>query len=922
MRLIIGTLLLAFTLGEAAAQEIKTTFNGIIHDDTAEPLPGATVMLLNPEDSTLVSFSTTNNSGEFTIKNTAAGEYLLNVNFLGMTPLFQPVTSGVDAEVNLGIIAMETANNVLGEVKVEADHVPIEITKDTISYNADAFKTQENAVVEDLLKKLPGIEVNPDGTIKAQGEDVRKVLVDGKEFFGDDPQMATKNLPANAVKKVKVYDKASDIAEFTGIDDGEREKTIDLQLRENFKKGLFGTAEAGYGSDERYRAKASINRFSKTSQVSFLGQMNNINQQGFSFSDQMNFSGGMRGMMGGGGRNREISITSSVPNGNNSGGLVRTGAGGLNFNFQQTKTFNLRSSYFYNGVRNDLVQESLRQTLFPNPFDTYESTAGRTKNNAHSLSMNSDLQIDSANQLQLRLRGGLSDGNSANDELLTNTSGSVLENQTESISEATSDRLSYDASVTFMHKFERPGRNMAMEGSISRNNSEQVSLLDAITEYFTTGETELLDQRRLTDNQTREWEAEWSYTEPLRKRRYLVLSYLYNRQNADYDQSVFDFENGTPIPNPTLSNEYTSLYHYHRPGVTLRYSGEVHNINAALNYQVSELTGQLTSEDSGLERNYRNLLPRFIWRWDIGNGKNMRFYYTTRVNPPSITQLSPVVDNSDPVRLYVGNPELDAEYNHNMSLNFHSFSQFSSTSFFISLNHNITENRIITSRTIDELFREVSSPINIDNEARTSMYTSFGRPLKFIHSRFNINANLTYTNTENVINAGLLDVNRWARTAGLTISNLNSDVLEYSFGTSWTFTDSYYPSNELFNQHTLRQNYYVDMTLTAWKKWKLEASYDYNLYSSDEFAEDQALPLMEFSLSRMILKGDKGQLKFSVFDALDENRGITRNADVNYLEEVRSNSIGRYFMMSFIYSIRGMGQEPPGSFRFMDRRRH
>ena len=232
----------------------QTTFKGALEDEAGLPIPGATLMVLDAVDSTLVQFGTSDTQGAFTIKNIPKGNYLLNISFLGMEPLFQPITSGLTEETDLGKIKLLPATTILSEVEVTADFTPIQISKDTISYNADAFQTQPNAVVEDLLKKLPGIEVGADGKIKAQGEEVQNIYVDGKEFFGSDPTMATKNLPAKALKKVKVYDKKSDMSAFTGVDDGTREKTIDLQLKDEFKEGLFGTAEAGYGTDERYNA--------------------------------------------------------------------------------------------------------------------------------------------------------------------------------------------------------------------------------------------------------------------------------------------------------------------------------------------------------------------------------------------------------------------------------------------------------------------------------------------------------------------------------------------------------------------------------------------------------------------------------------------------------------------------------------------
>ena len=918
----------SFLTIQLSAQVSKTTFTGIAVDEGDLPIPGATVMVLDAVDSTLIQFSTSNTQGAFTLKNVAAGEYLLNITFLGMQPVYQPITAGVAAENDLGKIILSPANTILNEVEVTADHVPIEIHKDTISYNADAFQTQPNAVVEDLLKKLPGIEVGADGTIKAQGEEVKNVYVDGKEFFGSDPTMATKNLPARALKKVKVYDKQSDMSEFTGVDDGTREKTIDLQLRDEFKQGLFGTAEAGYGTDDRYNAKAAINRFNKTSQLSFLGQLNNINQQGFSFTDRMNFSGGMRGMSsnsggGGGGRNMDQGIAPGTPFDNSANnGLTSTGAAGINYNWQKSKNFNIRSSYFYNSVDKNLEQFSFRQNLNDNPFDTEETTNSDTKNNTHSFALNSDIKPDSTQQVKVNARLSIGDGSAIGESFLQNiVPVEIIENQSLTNTDNTSDNLSLNANATYIKRLGNTGRNISLGGTVTKGDQNDESVLNALTEYFSTGETDALDQLQYTVSNDIRLDGQVSYTEPLKKRRFLEFSYNYNKLNADYDHDVFDVENSIPVTNDTLSNNYSSVFQYHRPGITFRYSGEINSINAGLQYQVSDLTGNLSRSEDNIQKNYNHLLPRFTWRSDIGNGKNLRFNYNTRVNQPSITQLSPVIDNSDPLRIYVGNPDLDAEYSHNANFNFHSFSQFSSTSFFASLGGNITQHKIITSRFVNDAFQEVSTPINIDQETGMNAYVSYGQPLKLIHSRFTVDGNFSLTKTQNVVSSELLDLNRWSRTGGITISNMNSEVLEYNVGAKWTFSDNYYTSDEALNQNTLLHNYFVDFTLTVWKKWKLQAGYDYKLYTSDQFADNQSLPLMKASISRFVMKGDKGQIKLSVFDVLDENRGVSYTANPNYIEEIRSNSIGRYGMLSFIYSLRGAGAAPGGGFEIKEFRR-
>ncbi len=906
-------LLILFLISSIAVfgQVSKTTFTGSIQDEAELPIPGATLMILDPVDSTLIQFGTSNAQGTFTIKNVAKGEYLLNVTFLGMDPIFKSITSGNAENEDIGVIQLQPKTNILNEVQVKADFVPIEITKDTISYNADAFKTQPNAVVEDLLKKLPGVEVASDGSIKAQGEDVQNVFVDGKEFFGSDPKMATKNLPANAVKKVKVYDKQSDMSEFTGIDDGQRSKTIDLVLKEEFKKGLFGTAEAGYGTDERYNAKASINRFSKTSQLSFLGQANNINDQGFSFTDIVNFAGGMKGMSSGGGRS---SLNSNLPfNEGTSDGLVKTAAGGLNFNWQKSKKFNLRSSYFVNSIDKNLIQNSYRQNISENPFNTNEDSDDNTKNLSHSISLFSDIKPDSFNQVKANLSLNFGRGDGDNETFLQNLlPDNMLTSQSQNFTNNTADNLTVNGGATYIKRLGNKGRNFSLGGTVNIGDQNNDSKLDALTEYFNTGNSDLIDQLQYTVSDNVNIGGTFSYTEPLKKRRFLEFNYDIRHQKTDYDHLVSDIENAIEIKNDTLSNRYSSTFYYHRPGVTFQYSGEINTINAGLEYQISELNGVLSRSDDNIKQSYNNFLPKFSWRSNMGNGKYLRLNYDTDINAPSITQLSPVIDNSNPLQVYIGNPGLDAEYEHSVRIGYHSFSQFSNTSFFASINGSLTHNKIITSRFFNQDFREVSTPINIDNESGLNVYASYGRPFKPIHSRFNVNARVGLTNTQNVVGTDLVDVNRWSQMVGLTITNLNSEVLEYRLGGEWTFTNNIYKSDGALDQNTLLQNYFADVTLTIWKKWKLTAAYDYKTYTSDQFSDRQTLPLMTASISRFILKDDKGQLKFSVFDVLNENKGVSITANPNYLESITSNSIGQYAMLSFIYSIRGAGMTPPG----------
>jgi hypothetical protein len=395
-------LLLILVSNLAVAQKIS--IKGQAADTTGNVLAGATVMLLNPKDSSLVNFGVTNLQGTFELKNIASTEYLLKITFVGYktySAMIVPPLSGT--EVELGTLKMQVAQTKLDEVVV-AERIPVVVKQDTIEFNARAFKTNKNANVEELLKKLPGVEVDNDGNVTAQGERVQRVTVDGKDFFGGrDPKLATKNLPADAVEKVQVHDRKSDQTLFSGIDDGQREKAINLELKEEKRHGAFGNVTAGYGTDNRYQAKASINRFDNGRQLSFLGMGNNINEQGFSMDEYMNFTGGSTQMMGGGGAVRLQFSTDNqngVPMnfGNRANGIMRNYAGGLNFNTEFNKKTELNGSYFYNFLDHDKLQTTFRENFLQNGSFLYnESTQQNNNNTNQRVNLTLDHKIDSLN---------------------------------------------------------------------------------------------------------------------------------------------------------------------------------------------------------------------------------------------------------------------------------------------------------------------------------------------------------------------------------------------------------------------------------------------------------------------------------------------------------------------------------------------
>jgi hypothetical protein len=870
----------------------------------------------------LTSFAASGPDGGFLLKNVAPGDYLLKISYIGFVTATRPMSVGDQGNVDLGVITLSSASEVLAEVEVTAEHIPIQMKKDTIEYNADAFQTQPNAVVEDLLKRLPGIEVGADGSIKAQGETVQNILVDGKEFFGTDPKLATKNLPARSVKKVKVYDRLSEMAEFSGIDDGEREKTINLELREDFKAGMFGTAQAGYGSDERYMLKANINKFTKKSQLSLLGLFNNINEQGFSFEESLNFSGGMRGMAGGGRGGMMQFGGSDVPVGQGLGnGLTRTFAGGLNYNFKAGTKLDVRSSYFYNSINNDLLQNTFRHGFLNNAtYDTYEDRIQDSRNNSHRLNVRAEYKIDSTQSLDLRTNAGLSDRRTDNAQIQRTFSGeNVLENTGDLNSIQNSDRLNFSGNLYHRKRLARKGRTFTANLSLTMRDDDGDSRLMAINEYLTTGNTDVLDQLQTTVADNRQWGGQLSYTEPLALNQILELRYEYSNDDETSFRNAEDIDSlGNRIPNPELSTRFERGLIMHRPGATWRWIQGKSNLSVGVQFQDSDLSGVVNAGEFPVEKRFSNFLPNIQWRYELATSRSLRFQYRTSINVPSVSQLSPVLDNSDPLKIYIGNPDLRAAYAHRANLHFHSFSQFSFTSIFAMLSGTLTKDRVVNATSINDQFIETTTPVNIDNDYQLSGTASFGTPLRFVKSRIQLNTNVSYNRSLIPINTVLNDLDRWNYTLGLQLQNQTIKHIEYMAGANWTRSTTRYSETPNRDQRFFTHHYFGDITVNFLKTWSIGTSMDFRLFTGDQFAENQSLPIWKASISKFVMENKRGQIRLSFFDLLDENKGLSRNSSANYLEEIRANSIGRYGMLSFLYSIKGFGQsQNTGMPRFM-----
>lgn len=906
------------------------TLRGVLQDSTQAPLEMATVMLLHPQDSSLLFFTRSQPGGGFEFKNLNNGNYLLRATYFGYENLQRPVqiNAADPGEVSLGILPMQVKNTLLGEVQVTGEANPVTIKNDTIEYNAGSFKVKENSVVEDLLKKLPGVEVERDGTVKAQGEEVKNVLVDGKKFFGNDPKIATQNLPADAVDKVQVFDKKSDQAVFSGIDDGQREKTINLDLKEDKKNGWFGQASAGGGSDVkespndfRYEGRTNLNRFKPKQQISLLGMANNVNQAGFSIDDYMAFSGAMRQMMGGGGMVR-LQFSSDGNNdvpldfGGQNEGFLKTWAGGLNFNQEYGKKYtgDLNTSYFYTQTDRDYARNTNRESFLPNGnFLSNESSTQNSSADNHRLNMTLDQKIDSFNSVQLTSAFiySLSNTNTTSTAQTLAAGGQPVNDGKRSYqSDATG--ANWTGGLLYRHKFNKKGRTFSTNLTAGLNNSTSESSSFSENRFFDDGNQparkDTIDQNQDFKNDVLNLGARATFTEPLGKRRYLELSYNYSLAESRADKDVYDRVAGERNYNPLLSNAYTNRFDYHRAGAGFRINRKSWNGSTGLDLQTATLDGEVTSgQGQPVRQTFQHLLPRLDFNYDFTDSKHLRFGYTTDINAPTVQQLQPVPDFSDPLNITEGNPSLKPEYVHNGNVSYMQFNPETMRSFFSMLFLTYTKDRIVNAQSVDSFFVRRYRPVNVASDYRLFGNIAFGLPWKKAKSRFNLR-------TEGAVNRGLNLINDTENfTTGLQLSqSLSWDFtpaewinLSAQAEVSWNQTS--YSIDKSFNQDYLRQTYTGELNLELPKNWTFNTSLDVVSNTGLSQGYDQAIPIWNAGISKFFLKSKRGELTLAVHDLLNRNVGINRTANLNYVEDVRTASLGRYATLKFTYALNKMG---------------
>lgn len=934
-------LILLFALLPGLVVRAQTfTVMGMVKDKiTGSGLQGAVVTLTGLQDSTRKVSGASGQDGRFRLETPAAGDYRVNIQFVGYHSMTDTVA--VTGERNFaGMFAMEPGVD-LTTVEIK-DQMPLAVQNgDTTQYNSDAYKVNKDATGEDLILKMPGM-TNENGTLKSQGEDVKKVLVDGKPYFGDDPNLTLKNIPADIVDKIQVYDKWSDQSEFTGFDDGNSMRTINIITK---KDGQFGKVYGGLGQDYRYVAGASINLFDGARKITLLGMSNNINQQNFSSEDLVGISGASMssfGMMGGGGFGGRGGRGGSGNMGMMSGGpsfmvgqqngVATTHGAGLNYidTWGKKKNVSITASYFFNTSVNYRNQLTAREYFLGADSSQFynESSIANSTNYNHRANLRMEFTLDSMNSLIFTPR--FSYQRNISDQYTTGDNRDDLQSLINlSNSGQTNNREAYMTSgeLLFRHRFRKTGRTLSVTLGGNYNWRNAVSSLRSVNTFYTDTIilSDTINQQGTQLTESYRANMNTAYTEPIGKSGSLSLNYAftydfghaprqtYRLNPLDSTYSTLDTLLSNSYDNRNITNRFTAAY---------RLRGKKFNFSVGVGYENILFYGyQLFPLTDTVDRVYHNVLPNAMFTYRFTKSSNLRINYRTYANLPSVNQLQTVVDNSNPLLLSSGNASLVQNFSHNLSIRYNQTNTNKATTLFLMAGVTYTQNYIGSSVLIaardttlpDGTFlgqgAQLSMPVNLDGYVSARSFFTFGFPVKKIKTNININTGVNYARTPGLINGQTNYSNSVTLSQGIVFSSNISEKLDFTISYTGSYNIVLNTVRQQNNSNYFNQTANVKFNWQFWKGMFVNTQLNHYFYTGLTDGFNQNVFLWNASLGYKFLKDESLELKVTVFDILGQNNSVSRSVTETYVEDVTSNVIGRYVMGVITYNLKNFAKK-------------
>ncbi len=901
-----------------AAKAQYPTIKGTVNDTlNKQNLSNAVVSILRPKDSVLVKFVRTDANGNFELKKVIAGNYILMVSYPNYAEYTDQINFDGVSDKSLGIVPLITRAKLLEEVIVKQRISAIRVKGDTTEYRADSFHVSANADVQELLKKMPGIQVNSKGEITTQGEKVNKVLVDGEEFFSDDPAVVTKNLRADAVDKVQVFDKKSDQAVFTGIDDGQKQKTINLQLKEDKKKGFFGKAEAGSDFDQYNYGKLMANAFKGKRKIAGYITHDNTKFDALNWDENRNYAGDPNTTTtinedGG------VSMYSSGDEFNWGSGLPISTTAGLHFsNKWNLDKNNTNNTFQYNklnvtGKTSSITQNILPDTSFTNTTEQTQANE-RTRNKLTSMY---ELQIDSSSSLKFTLKASdIKTASNLNYLGKSISSDNKLINESDRTTTNNDDNKNFNTSMLWRKKFAKKGRTISVNAELTFTDKKENGFLLAKNQFFDKNgniiRLDNVDQRKENIQTGSSINSNFTYTEPLWKNTFLILTYRLNINRNDAERNTFnkDVNGKYSALSDTLSNHFIFNTTGNTGGFNIRY--QVKKFNFAVGTGLGTVTYHMNDirKNTDREVSYTNFTPAIVFKYTPKQQRRVEFNYNGTTENPTLSQIQPFIDNIDPLNITVGNQNLKQAFLHNFNFRASDYKVLKSRNIGLNMNYNTTDNAISNNSFVDSLGRRINQAINVNGNYAFRLSGEYG--FEIIPSlNFNVEIGPRISQYVNFVN-GLRNETKTTATS----YSINSGYWSDKWINFWVNFEASNNKSVSSIRPDVATNYW---SYTSWtnlqlkfKKQKLYVDFngEFNFYQKTAaFANQRNAYIVNGGIRKIISKDDKWETKFYVNDIFNQNLGINRNISSNFISETTTQNVKRYFMLSLIYNFSKNGK--------------
>lgn len=881
-------------------------------------LANASISLLRANDSVLVKYTRSNNNGKFSFSNVAKGKYVLMITYPKFTDFFDDIVIEEDKVNDLKSIALVSRVALLQEVIINGKVAAIRFKGDTLEFKADSFKTGANANVQDLLKKMPGITVNSKGEIAALGVKVEKVLVDGEEFFSDDPAVVTKNLRADAIDKVQVFDKKSDQATFTGIDDGEKTRTVNLQMKEDKKKGYFGKVEAGSDFDRYRYGKAMANAFRGKKKMAAYITNDNTSYESLNWNERTNYGEDLN-------RTTQVNDDGGVSiwsNGDDFSwgqGLPTSTTAGLHYSQKwNSDKHNSINTYQHNNLNVTGINTSTTQTLLSDSNFFVNKTNQNFSNNKqrNRLRTTYEWTIDSTSTLKIVATGSSINTKTSNNYFgSTSNSKNVLLNQTNRNTMTNEDERTLVGNINWRKRFKKKGRTISFNADFDVTDKDNTINLLATNQFFTgTPYTQQIDQFKTNNENRFNIRTRTSYTEPLWKNTFLEANYRFENSKNNAERLTFD--KGTDGKYSVLVDSLSNYFKFNNTsnigGLNFKYANK--KVSASIGTSIAnvEFAMQDIRKNNSRSVTFTNWLPQANIAFTPKKQTRLNFSYNVRNRNPSLMQIQPFLDNIDPLNLTIGNPSLKQEFTHSFNFTYSQYKVLKSKNLYFNANYSFTNNAITNSNTVDKTTgQNINQAINVNGNYNFNIWANYGLDiLPSINVNFQFNPRVS--KFVNVVN-GVLNENKSANYSLDIHSGYWGDKwINYWFGFGPTYNTSSSTINPIETKFwSFRSNYSIEMKLK--NKWYINVDGETNIYQKTAvFANQQDFWRINCYIKKSLDKAENWQLQLGVHDILNQNQNINRNISSNFISESTRQVIQRYGMLSITYNFSKNGKPSQG----------